>query len=107
MTILSQLHKKYIAADTKSYEEQHKELLKTNHWYKVYYQTMCDKLDLKNKLNDIAGIINIHLEDYEQLPKNEAKDWEGYVLVLENSVKKLLKEAKEAEELVKKVSRTS
>jgi len=101
MSFLDQIHKNYrITAD---WEQDHAKLYKENHWYKAWYDTMTDGHKLKNKLTDIASSIRIQLEDYEQLPEGCDKDWDGYVLVLENSVKRLLKLSQEAEQLVKTI----
>jgi hypothetical protein len=102
MSFLDQIHKSYrVTAD---YAQEHAKMYKENHWYKAWYDTMVDGHKLKDKLSKIASTIDIYLEGYEPLPEGlDKEDWNGYVLITESSLKRLLKEGEEAEKLVKEI----
>lgn len=89
---------------TADWEQDHAKLYKENHWYKAWYDTMSDGHKLKDKLSNIASTIRIYLEGYEPLPEGcDKDDWNGYVLITESSIKRLVKEGEEAEKLVKEI----
>lgn len=98
MKTIIQALKEITTADQK---QKHDKMYKENYWYKAWYDTTCDMANLKNKLEGMSRTIYIYLDDYEPLPESLNQDWDGYVLVREDSIKRLLKEGKEAETLTK------
>jgi len=100
MSFLSKTHKYRITSDT--WQQEHDKMYKENNWYRAWHDTMTRELKLKDKLSNIASAIRIYLDGYYPLPEGcDKKDWEGYVLITENSIKHLMKEGEEAEKLVK------
>lgn len=101
MSFLSKTHNRYqITSD--AWQSEHDKMYKENNWYRAWHDTMVIELKLKNKLSDIASTIRIYLDGTEPLPEGlDKKDWEGYVLITESSIERLLKEGKEAEDIVK------
>lgn len=83
------------------YKQDHDKMYKENHWYKVWYDTMVEGQKLKKKLSSLAGSLQIYLDDPMPLPEGcDKREWAGYVLVTEGSIKHLLKEGEEAEKLL-------
>jgi len=102
MSFITKIQESYkITAD---YDQDHAKMYKENYWYKAWHDQMSDGHKLKDKLSSIASTARIYLEGYEPLPEGcDKEDWKGYVLVLESRIKRLLKEADEAEKLVKEI----
>ena len=94
----------FIKKVTSAWDDEHAKMYKENYWYKAWYDTMGHGQQLKNKLEDLARVARIYLDAPEPLPEGcDKKEWEGYVLVLDSSIKKLLKESQEAVKLVKDI----
>ena len=101
-SFIDQINKSYrVTAD---WDQDHAKMYKENYWYKAWHDQMSDGHKLKDKLHNIASTIRIYLDGYEPLPEDyDKKDWEGYVLITESSLKRLLKDGEEAEKLVKEM----
>lgn len=80
-----------ILAESDSWEQEHDKMMKTNYWYKAWHEQMVIAHAAIDKLSNLSSTVSIYLEDYEKLPPELKRDWDGYVLITENSIKTVMK----------------